>query len=296
MTPSQIRNAVEWACILEATAQKPGNVHPRASFADLDYPDFVRAASASSEPLSKAGENGVGRAVYEAVRDCQGITRSNVNLGIALLLAPLCKAAASWPEFLPTIIELETTVEIELRLLDLVDSDFAYRAIRMAKPGGLGSAEKEDVNDSPTVDLRKAMEFAADRDSVARQYANGFQDVFEVGLKSIQESMKAGLGWEFLVLHCHLSFMAALPDTLIQRKLGAKIAEESQRRAQEVLDAECDAAAVRELDVWLRDDGNKRNPGTSADLTAAALFIANVTGVFPKRIKIEPPPKRKRKR
>jgi len=26
--------------------------------------------------------------------------------------------------------------------------------------------------------------------------------------------------------------------------------------------------------VWLRADGNRRNPGTSADLVAATLFVA----------------------
>src|SRR3954466_2898261 len=111
MTPSEIRQAVELACILEATAQKPGNVHPRASFADLDYLDFVRAALASSEPLSNAYELGVGHAVFNAVRDSRGVTRSNVNLGIALLLAPLCKAAIIWPRGM-TPMELRTSVEI----------------------------------------------------------------------------------------------------------------------------------------------------------------------------------------
>jgi Triphosphoribosyl-dephospho-CoA synthetase len=83
------------------------------------------------------------------------------------------------------------------------------------------------------------------------------------------------------VIRCHLAFMAAIPDTLIGRKLGAETALESQRRAQVVLDRNCGAEAVEELDAWLRADGNKRNPGASADLTAASLFVAAVTGVFP---------------
>jgi triphosphoribosyl-dephospho-CoA synthase len=258
----------------------------------------VRAATTCSEPLSNAGELGVGRAVYEAVRETQGVARSNVNLGIALLLAPMCKAVAGWPEFLPTLMELRTTVEVELRLLDFIDSEYAYRAIRLAKPGGLGTAKEQDVSKPPTMNLREAMELAADRDAIARQYTNGFDDVFDVGLAAVESSIEAGLGWEDAALHCHLAFMAAIPDSLIARKLGTELAEESQRRAQTVLDKDCDAAAVRELDDWLRADGNKRNPGTSADLTAAAMFAAYVTGVFPKRPDRpkEPPSKRKRKR
>ena len=32
--------------------------------------------------------------------------------------------------------------------------------------------------------------------------------------------------------------------------------------------------ALAELDAWLRAEGNRRNPGTTADLVTACLFIA----------------------
>lgn len=291
MTPSEIRQAVEWACILEATAQKPGNVHPRASFADVDYLDFVRAAIASSEPLSRAAEIGVGRAVYEAVQATRSATRSNVNLGIALLLAPMCAAAAGeWGSFPTTAGVLRGQVASGVSFLTVEDAEHVYHAIRTANPGGLGVVPQQDVTDRPTVTLYEAMALAADRDAIARQYANEYADVFETGLKSIQESVTSGKGWEFAVLHCHLSLMAAIPDTLILRKLGPEMAEESRRRAEEVLENDCESAAVRTFDQWLRSDGNKRNPGASADLTAASLFVAAVTGVFPPQQRSDPRP------
>jgi triphosphoribosyl-dephospho-CoA synthase len=32
-------------------------------------------------------------------------------------------------------------------------------------------------------------------------------------------------------------------------------------------------SALAELDFWLRTDGHRRNPGTTADLIAAGLFV-----------------------
>ncbi len=40
---------------------------------------------------------------------------------------------------------------------------------------------------------------------------------------------------------------------------------------------------IGELDFWLRSDGHRRNPGTTADLVAASLFAAIQTG------QIQPP-------
>jgi triphosphoribosyl-dephospho-CoA synthase len=73
--------------------------------------------------------------------------------------------------------------------------------------------------------------------------------------------------------------MAEFPDTLIRRKCGVELADESSRRARAVLEAgwpEEDKAAEKmaQLDSWLRADGNRRNPGTTADLVAGSLFAA----------------------
>jgi triphosphoribosyl-dephospho-CoA synthase len=38
--------------------------------------------------------------------------------------------------------------------------------------------------------------------------------------------------------------------------------------------------AAAGLDRWLRRDGNRLNPGTSADLIAASLFVCLLEGDF----------------
>src|SRR5690606_18642089 len=81
----QIRRACHW----EATARKPGNVHPGASFADLTYEDFLRSADVVAPILARAGAMGVGVSILRSVEATLRVTPSNSNLGIVLLIAPL---------------------------------------------------------------------------------------------------------------------------------------------------------------------------------------------------------------
>ena len=81
---------------------------------------------------------------------------------------------------------------------------------------------------------------------------------------------RRGLRWTDSALYAFLELLAAVPDTLIARKLGRAEAERISRRAAEVR-----RGGPRELaafDAELRDARNTRNPGTTADLTCAALF------------------------
>ena len=68
-------------------------------------------------------------------------------------------------------------------------------------------------------------------------------------------------------------------DTHIVRRGGVALAEEVSRRAGAVIAAvgvrsSAGRDALREMDEGLRRENNLANPGTSADLTAAAIFVA----------------------
>jgi len=259
---------IRLACQTEVLARKPGNVHPEASFDDLNADDFLRAADLVAPWLARATELGVGRAVYESVRATRESVTTNANLGICLLLAPCAAAAGQGNELRPALVRV-------LQSLNVDDSRWAYRAIRLAAPGGLGEAAQQDISDEPTVTLLEAMRLAADRDGVARQFATGFQDVFETGLLAIRDFSTHGI--ERAVIGTHLRLMAAKSDTLIHRKCGPETATESAQRAAAVLDTgwpDQGDAELADFDRWLRADGHRRNPGTTADLVAATIFIA----------------------
>jgi triphosphoribosyl-dephospho-CoA synthase len=263
------RHAV-WACLLEATARKPGNVHPAASFADLAYEDFVRSAHLIAASFEHVAEWPVGRIVFDAVERTQLGVGRNTNLGILLLFAPIAAV--------PSGVAVRDGIGDVLARLTREDAALVYAAIRLANPGGLGQVKREDVSSPPSVTLLEAMCLAADRDRIAAQYANGFATVL-AGAERLARSGLFPERWEEAVVGLHLWLMAEFPDTLIRRKCGVELADESSRRARAILEAgwpEEDKAAEKmaQLDSWLRADGNRRNPGTTADLVAGSLFAA----------------------
>jgi triphosphoribosyl-dephospho-CoA synthase len=259
------------ACVWEATARKPGNVHRYADFEDAGFVDFLASAAAVAPVLDAAGGRRVGDTVLEAVRATRRVAHTNTNLGILLLLAPLAAVPAPG--------DLRAGLARVLEDLDLADARAVYEAIRLAAPGGLGRVEKEDVREEPTQTLRQVMALAAERDLIARQYTNEFREVFDDGVPALGRGLEETGCLEGAIVGCHLHLLAHFPDSLIARKRGPAEAEEAARRAGRVLregwpHAAPGWAALAELDGWLRAEGHARNPGTTADLVAACLFVA----------------------
>jgi triphosphoribosyl-dephospho-CoA synthase len=251
------------ACIWEATARKPGNVHRYRDFDDSAYPDFLLSAAAIAPAMTTACQRRVGATILEAVRATRRVTGTNTNLGIVLLLAPL---AAVPPEQ-----ELRGGIKRILADLDIEDARQVYEAIRLASPGGLGRVAEQDVSAEPTQSLRQVMALAADRDLVARQYAKGFAEVFDDGVPALLAGLQRTGSIEGAIVSAHLHLMAHHPDTLIARKRGPAEAEEAARRARAVLDNGW--AELKSFDTWLREEGHARNPGATADLLTACLFV-----------------------
>jgi triphosphoribosyl-dephospho-CoA synthase len=210
--------------------------------------------------------------VWHAVMDTIDLVGQNTNLGICLLAAPLLAVKRSYPLS-------GAALQSVLDALTLDDSECVYNAIRLANPGGLGETPEQDVREKPTVTLLEAMKLAADRDMVARQYANGFADVFDFGVPAFLKGFEQFGSVEAAIIDSQLRWLTAYPDSLIARKNGLAVATDVQRQAAEVLQLggiatpEGRRAGVA-LDRYLRSDGNKLNPGTTADLITACLFVA----------------------
>jgi triphosphoribosyl-dephospho-CoA synthase len=265
------------ATIIEATAPKPGNVHRGADFEDLSYPDFVVAATMVAPVFEAAIEVPLGATVLAAVKATQLAVETNANLGTILLLAPLAKV--------PRTVSLDIGVRDVLARLTPDDSRDIYEAIRLARPGGLNTVETADVAGPAPENLIEAMRLAADRDLVARQYAEDFRHVLrDVMPRLVQARRTFGLLSDAIVF-VHLELMSEYPDSLIARRRGIEVARQAGQRAARALAAHAQGAeayhrALADLDFWLRADGHQRNPGTTADLIAAGLFAALRDGII----------------
>src|SRR3954463_6070386 len=168
-----VARAAQLACVLEASAEKPGNVTPSHDFDDTSFEDMLRSAIALGPELGRADQRGVGQTVLAAVRATRGVAGANTNLGITLLLAPLARAALSGGS-------LRARLGGVLRSLTVDDARAAYAAIRLAGAGARDDPVEPDVCDDPAVPLREAMAAAAQRDTVAAEYASDHAVTFEL--------------------------------------------------------------------------------------------------------------------
>ena len=264
---NDLATRISLACIWEATAPKPGNVYRGADFEDMTYVDFLTAATVIAPPLARARQLGVGTAILRATQAmCEGVG-VNTSLGTILLLAPLAAVEKHT--------ELRSGVGDVLRQLDAADTRAVYQAIQLAKPAGLGTTAEADVHETPPdLPLQRVMALAADRDLVARQYVEDYQQVFWLA----DRIEAAGAPWGDAIVRGYLELLAEHPDSLVARKCGLEVAKQITARAGSTLQKlsigqEAYDDAVTELDFWLRCDGHRRNPGTSADLVAAALYV-----------------------
>ena len=275
---STVAGAAQLACVLEASAEKPGNITPSHDFGDTSYEDMLRSGIALGPELGRAAERGVGETVLAAVRASRGAAGANTNLGIALLLTPLARAALGAGPLRERLGEV-------LRALTVEDARGAYAAIRLAGAGGIDEPVEHDVRDEPRVTLREAMAAAAGRDTIAAEYLTGYAVTFDLGLPALGDALGDGLRPRVAIVEVALRLLADVPDTLIARKRGAGAADRVAAGAREVLAtggvrSAPGRTALADFDASLRREGNALNPGTTADLVTAVLFVALLEGTL----------------
>ena len=264
------------ACLLEVCAAKPGNVHRGADFEDLTLTDFAISAEIVGQSIDTRKSDCVGQLVHDIVHSTADIVKTNTNLGIALLLGPLAIVANNE--------ELDQkSVRKQLKMMDSEDSRLVYDAIQMAGPSGLGVSAEMDIQQEPPKDILSAMQFSSDQDLVARQYSNNFEQVFEEIVPMLVAGEAQFGRLTEAIIYAHVSMLARYGDSLILRKCGREVSDQAMHRAGHALtqlvehvDRQHYYDAVSELDFWLRSDGHQRNPGTTADLIVAGLFVAMI--------------------
>ncbi|MEL7564888.1 MAG: triphosphoribosyl-dephospho-CoA synthase, partial [Dehalobacterium sp.] len=257
-------------------------------FSDCSLEDFHLSALALGRPFGFIEKQGVGETISLAVRETRKFVRTNTNLGIILLLAPLgmawCRVVKDGTSHYGDKSTLQYLWKKEigsvLAELTLEDADDVYQAIRLAAPSGMGEVQEHDVarEEAPGITLLEAMKLAAERDMIARQYLNNFQQVFDVGFPTLNRALADGLSLPQAVAHTHLFLLSQYPDSLIARKLGPDLSQEVRKRALTAWEAGGWHSVkgkdyLEKLDRWLRKDGHRLNPGTTADLTAATIFV-----------------------
>ncbi|MFH1774013.1 MAG: triphosphoribosyl-dephospho-CoA synthase [Methanobacteriota archaeon] len=298
----KIATCAQLACVLEASAPKPGNVNRYHDFRDTKYEHFLasgiaigRFAEGAASRGFEAGKGnisisniGVGRLIRDAVFETKRWhSGRNTNLGTAMLLIPLSAACGVMISKLKKIENknIRKNLDSIIKKSTYKDSLFLYEAIRAAKPGGLGKLRKLDVNDkcSDREIIKKKLNlydiFKFSKDSIAEELTTKMRISFEIGYPKIRESYSKKKDINAAILYSFLEILSRVPDSLIARKNSMKVAQEISQEARAVLETGMDAGRLSEFDRKLRDKNNRLNPGTTADLVTSSLMIALLNGL-----------------
>ncbi|MCH2181943.1 MAG: triphosphoribosyl-dephospho-CoA synthase [Mariniblastus sp.] len=270
LTPGRLAST---ACLLEVCAPKPGNVHRGADFEDLVFEDFVVSAELLGAVIDRESELTLGELILQVVRTTRQCVGTNTNLGLALLLCPLARCLRAG--------DRQDSSGIARVLRDLGEGDSAaiYEAIRLAQPGGMRPVAVSDIDGPAPPDILEAMALAADRDLVARQYRDNYRTVFDEVVPALLTGRLKFNNLREAIVYAHVFILSRYGDSLIARKCGEETSLQAQGLARLAVEAvenggESYARALGDLDFWLRSDGHRRNPGTTADLIAAGLMVA----------------------
>ncbi|WP_455646148.1 triphosphoribosyl-dephospho-CoA synthase [Methanosphaera sp.] len=299
LTSQDVARLGEIATLLEVSGYpKPGNVHRTQDFEDMSYEDFLISSASIRENLDIVAYDGaryypnmlnrvpVGECILSCVRSTQNLVNTNTNLGISMLMVPL---AATFGALLEekSINSLPGTLDIIIKNTEPDDAIALVKAISLSKAGGMDNKTLEyDVNDVNTIDeirrnqvnLHDLLDMSAEYDKISYELTNGLPVILNYGYPTYCKYMDE-YSRNDVTLEIYLNILANVPDTLINRKYGGEIAEKVSKKAQVILkDTEIGTSErldkLKDFDVFLRN--KKYNPGTTADFTAASLFVGLV--------------------
>ena len=270
------------ALLLEVSGTpKPGNVDRHRDLDGLRFEHFLAGSVGARRGLQQAANGeAVGGAFEQAVAGMATQQGGNTQFGCLLLLVPLIKAAASGsltPEGVRSVVE-STTVE------DAVDFYRAFERVDVAVGDPPPEADDLDVRrgSDATETLRRQsltlsdiMALSADPDDRigdgnAREWVSGFERTFRAADALLADEGPVG----DRTARVFVDLLAERPDTLVATSHGEAAAREVSERAAAV---DGDLAAAEKLADEFVDKGY--NPGTTADITAAALFVALEQGL-----------------
>jgi triphosphoribosyl-dephospho-CoA synthase len=265
------------ALLLEvASTPTPGNVDRHREYEDLRFEQFLAGAVGARDGLDAAGEGApVGEAFERAVAGMSDQRGGNTQFGCLLLLVPLVRAAAAGdpsPEDVTDVVE-STTVDDACGFYRAFDHvDVAVRD----PPEGMDDLDVRRGSDACSavrdrgLTLYDVMERSAERDGLAREWTGGFRRTFDAAatIADCEGPVTDRAAAAFLEL------LAEEPDPFVVTRNGRETAEWATERARAALAGEADPEELAEEFV-----ARGVNPGTTADVTCGAVFVALRRGI-----------------
>jgi triphosphoribosyl-dephospho-CoA synthase len=219
----------------------------------------------------------------------------NTLLGTAIMLSPIAVAAGMTPIKQETfkVSEIRKNVKLVVESTTPEDAVNVYEAIKTAKPGGLGASSELDINDPNSINrileekisLYQIFRIAEKYDMVCSEWVNNYPVTFDAAYPSLTGQLEKNEDLNHAIVYTFLKVLAKYPDTLVARKAGIEKAREVSTEARKILSLGFETSGAKKLlsefDKELRRSGNLFNPGTTADIIAAALALTVLSGYRP---------------
>jgi len=307
-----ISKCLQLAILFEVSADKPGNVNLITGFEGTHYEHFLASAVAVTPWFELAAERGVavsygeinindvgvGRIIRDCVLDVNAWQNGgNTLLGTVILLSPIAVAAGMTSTVKEKVFEIQRlrkNLKLVVESTTPEDAVNVYEAIKIANPSGLGKAPELDVNDPGSVNrivkedisLYQVFQMASAYDKVCSEWVSNYPITFEVAYPYLMKQIRETTDLNTAIIHTFLKVLAEHPDTFIARKVGIEKAKEVSVKASEILEfgglvTLKGKEILREFDKELRKSSNLLNPGTTADIIAAALTLCVLGGYRP---------------
>ena len=287
MDEDRVARSAQLALLLEVSAYpKPGNVDRTHDFVDTSYEHFL-ASSVAVYPVLREAAVRKGRGVGELIR--KGVEESvkwqhggNTHFGALLLLIPLAMAAGASDDCSTPV--LRSKANDIMRNTDVEDAIELYRAFPMAKVRVRRDVAELDVMNEASIEeirnrqlsLFDILSISAPYDLVSRELVGGFEKSFRYAAL-IADFRDEHLRLNDVITHAYLNLLAEEEDTFVKMKFGADKSRYVKERARGIVERGYRRVELEEFDHELIKAGI--NPGSSADLIAAALFIAILQGL-----------------
>jgi triphosphoribosyl-dephospho-CoA synthase len=306
-----ISKCLELAILLEVSANKPGNVNFVVGFEGTRVEHFLASAVAAHASFEEAARRGIaaannklplsgvgmGRIIKNCVADIDAWQRGgNTLIGTVMLFVPIAVAAGMTPATGGLKFDLSTlrkNIKLAVEATTAEDSVNIYEAIDIAKPSGLNGAPDLDVHDprskerlrKENVTLYQVFKIAESYDDVCSEWVRNYPITFNLAYPYLTNQLRTR-DLNSAIVYTFLKVLSENPDTFIARKVGIEKTREISLDAKKILDlggveTTEGRRSIHEFDRKLRESGNLYNPGTTADITAAALALCTLSGYRP---------------
>lgn len=305
MNVNRIADLAQLSCMLEVSAPKPGNVNKSFEFTDTRFIHFLASSIALGNSARRCAEKGfsagkgeialgeinIGWEILQCARESsQHHKGRNTNLGISILILPLASACGY---LLGKSEELENekiigAVDHIIRESTYIDTINLYHAVRHVRPGGLKKLKGLDVFshealvriEKEKINFYRIMKLSKN-DEIAREVVNRYEITFNTGYPSIVKELEIGSDFDKAIIRGFFEILSRNPDTLIAKKVSMEKSREISEMAKKVMENDLAPEDIRGFDLYLRDEKNRLNPGSTADLVASSIFITLINGRRP---------------